>query len=128
MPKNTFHNKKKIGDYVVSCDICKMKCWASEAVILPKEAGKSAGLLVCPVDRDATDWGIMPFQILPEDNVYVTRTYNYEDNPSAIPQAIPVIDLNVYDPLSGDPVVSMGNTNWEDTDVNWEDADFNWED
>lgn len=62
----------KLGDWVVFCDICGQKCYASESSQLEAYTGRG-GLIVCPKDIDAIDYGLIPYTIPAEKNVPFTR-------------------------------------------------------
>lgn len=62
----------KLGDWVVFCDICGQKCYASEAQFLSTETGRG-GLLVCPKDADKIDHGLIPYTVEAEKAVPFTR-------------------------------------------------------
>lgn len=51
----------RISDWVVFCDICGQKCYASEAKKLSQETGRG-GLIVCPNDADYIDFGLIPYK------------------------------------------------------------------
>lgn len=65
-------NKARKGDWVIFCDICGQKCYASEATRLSAATGRG-GLIVCPKDVDKTDYGSMPYTIPVEKNVPWSR-------------------------------------------------------
>lgn len=68
-----FNNgRAKLGDWVVFCDICGQKCYASEASKLSTYTGRG-GLIVCPNDVDKIDYGLVPYRISPEKNIPWTR-------------------------------------------------------
>lgn len=62
----------RLGDWVVFCDICGQKCYASEATKLSTYTGRG-GLIVCPKDVDKIDYGLIPYRIPTEKNVPWTR-------------------------------------------------------
>lgn len=65
-------NPGRLGDWVVFCDICGQKCYASEATRLSTYTGRG-GLIVCPKDVDKIDYGLMPYRIPAEKNTPWTR-------------------------------------------------------
>ena len=80
-------NPGRVGDWVVFCDICGQKCYASEATRLPAATGRG-GLIVCPKDVDKIDYGLIPYKTPTERNVPWTRiNHTNTDNGS------PVFDL-----------------------------------
>lgn len=99
--KNSFREQKRVGDYVLFCDICGMKTWASESIILDKDTGKG-GLVVCPVDRDAIDYGLVPYKVDPEESVPVARNNHYAADPENVPNTVEPskLDLTTIDPMS----------------------------
>lgn len=62
----------RIGDWVVFCDICGQKCYASETSKLSSLTGRG-GLIVCPNDVDRIDPGLIPYKAPTERNVPWTR-------------------------------------------------------
>lgn len=127
--KNNFHNRYKLGDYTIECDICGMKMWASQAVKLPKETGKG-GMIVCPNDRDSIDWGLIPYKILPEESPRTVRDRNYAANPEDVPQLVPNIDLSIDDPFNTTPQdLATRESTWDhQTFLTWENWLIRWED
>lgn len=65
-------NPGRLGDWIVYCDICGKKCYASETVKLSNYTGRD-GLIVCRADADAQDPGLMPYRIPNEKSVPWTR-------------------------------------------------------
>lgn len=65
-------NKWKPGDWVVFCDICGQKCYASETTKLANYTGRG-GLIVCKNDVDLVDYGLIPYRIPVEKNIPWTR-------------------------------------------------------
>lgn len=122
MSKNNFKNRLKIDDHPIDCDICGMPCWASEAIILEKETGRG-GMVVCPVDRDVIDYGIVPYKILPEEPIQLVRTANYQNNPSAVPTMYTGIDFSIDDPMNTSPSQLTG---WENQLEEWDEWDTPW--
>jgi hypothetical protein len=55
-------NPGKLGDWVVFCDICGQKCYASESTKLSTYTGHG-GAIVCPNDVDKLDYGLIPYRI-----------------------------------------------------------------
>jgi DNA-directed RNA polymerase subunit RPC12/RpoP len=96
MNKNHYKNKIKVGDYVINCDTCAMKCWASESHRLVKETGKG-GAIVCPNCNDKVHYGFVPYKILPEDSIPVARV-----NLTDTTQLTPTIDINTRNPFTGE--------------------------
>lgn len=62
----------RMGDWVVFCDICGQRCYASEATKLPTYTGRG-GLIVCPKDVDKIDFGLIPPKVGIEKNPPWTR-------------------------------------------------------
>lgn len=62
----------RLGDWVVFCDICGQKCYASEASKLSTYTGRG-GLIVCKNDTDKIDPGLIPYKSPAERNVPWTR-------------------------------------------------------
>lgn len=65
-------NPGRLGDWVLFCDICGQKCYASESTKLSTYTGRG-GLIVCPNDRDKIDYGSMPYTIRAESPIPFTR-------------------------------------------------------
>lgn len=93
--KQHYQDKVKIGDYYLYCDQCSQPCWESLSTKLDNDTGKD-GLVVCPNCIDATDYGLIPFVVRPEDSIPVVRIN--QTNTDTIPQEV---NLVTYDPLSG---------------------------
>lgn len=70
-------NPGRLGDWIVFCDICGNKCYASETTKLSTETGRG-GLIVCKTDVDKIDYGLVPYQVQAEKPVPFTRT-NHTD-------------------------------------------------
>lgn len=83
------------GDWVLYCDICGQKCFASESVRLHQYTGRG-GLIVCKNDRDAIDPGLIPYTIDAERPIPYTRT-NHQNvtNGSAVVDPETSTDLGV---------------------------------
>ncbi len=77
-------NKYKLGDWVVFCDICGGKCYASETVKLSTYTGRG-GLIVCKSDADAIDPGLIPYTIPAERPVPWTRINHTDTTNGAAP-------------------------------------------
>lgn len=77
----------RLGDWVIFCDICGQKCYASEATKLTTYTGRG-GLIVCPHDVDVIDYGIVPYKTPTERNIPWTRINHTDVSISA-----PVSDL-----------------------------------
>jgi len=60
------------GDWVLFCDICGQKCYASESTKLSTYTGRG-GLVVCPNDVDKIDYGLIPYTPRLEKNIPYTR-------------------------------------------------------
>lgn len=128
MSKNHFKSRKKVGDYELFCDICAMRFWASEAYILPSETGRG-GLVVCPVDRDKIDYGLIPYTVGPDESPSLTRSNHYADNPENVPTPLHLIDITIIDPmLIDDPSTyitvletweNLGDQTWEKWALPW---------
>jgi len=101
MKKNSFRESKRVGDYVLFCDICGQKMWYSQSKVLEPETGKG-GLVVCPMDRDAIDYGLVPYKVAPEAIVPIARSNHYTADPSLIPNdPLPAsLDITLIDPTS----------------------------
>lgn len=69
--------QSRLGDWYVFCDICGQRCFASEATKLSTYTGRG-GLIVCPKDVDAIDYGQVPYTPKAEENVPLTRS-NHTD-------------------------------------------------
>lgn len=65
-------NGGRKGDWIVFCDICGQKCYASEATKLSTYTGRG-GLIVCPTDVDKIDYGLLPGKSPTEKNIPWTR-------------------------------------------------------
>lgn len=73
-------NPGRLGDWVVFCDICGKKCYASETVKLSNYTGRD-GLRVCLQDADVQDPSLVPFRYksekpIPDVRVNHTNTSN----------------------------------------------------
>jgi len=77
----------RIGDWVVFCDICGQKCYASEASKLSTYTGRG-GLIVCPKDADKVDSGLIPYKVTVEKNIPWTRI-----NHTNVENSAPIYDL-----------------------------------
>jgi hypothetical protein len=77
----------RIGDWVVFCDICGQKCYASEASKLSTYTGRG-GLIVCPKDADKVDPGLIPYKVTVEKNIPWTRI-----NHTNVENSAPIYDL-----------------------------------
>lgn len=75
------------GDWVVFCDICGQKCYASEASKLSTYTGRG-GLIVCPKDVDKIDYGLIPYRSPAEKNIPWTRI-----NHTNVGNGSPIYDL-----------------------------------
>jgi hypothetical protein len=64
---------KRLGDWVVFCDICGQRYYASETVKLPVHTGRG-GLIVCRRDADAIDYSTIPYNTRKEQNVPFLRS------------------------------------------------------
>jgi hypothetical protein len=62
----------RLGDWVVFCDICGQKCYASETSKLSTYTGRG-GLIVCKNDKDKIDYGLVPYNVPAEKNIPWTR-------------------------------------------------------
>jgi len=82
-------NPGRVGDWVVFCDICGQKCYASEATKLSTYTGRG-GLIVCSKDVDKIDYGLIPYKLPIERNVPWTRI-NHTD----VADGSPIYDLQV---------------------------------
>lgn len=80
-------NPGRLGDWVVFCDICGQKCYASEASRLDANTGRG-GLIVCPKDIDKIDFGLIPYKVPVERPIPWTRI-NHTD----VSDAAPIYDL-----------------------------------
>ena len=89
----------RVGDYIIFCDICGAKCYASEATTLSTYTGHG-GLLVCPLDVDPIDYGIVPYKIPAEQPVPTTRNNHYSSNPSSVPDVHTPFNAETTDPMS----------------------------
>jgi len=65
-------NHIRLGDWVVFCDLCGQKCYASEASKLSTYTGRG-GLIVCPNDVDKIDYGLIPYKTPTSKSVPWTR-------------------------------------------------------
>ncbi len=77
----------KEGDWLVYCDICGQRCWASESSKLDQYTGRG-GLIVCKYDVDKIDYGLVPYIIPLEKNIPWTRI-NHTDTTDGSP----IVDL-----------------------------------
>lgn len=101
MKKNNFKQRKNVGDYVGTCDTCKQYFWASKGTVMGKYTSKE-GAWVCPNCVDKIDYGLVPYQVLPEDSVNLARSLNFENDPQNIPNdPLPsALDISEIDPMS----------------------------
>lgn len=77
-------NPAKRGDWVVFCDICGQKCYASEATKLTTYTGRG-GLIVCKNDVDSIDYGLIPQAIPVERHIPWTRINHTDTTNGATP-------------------------------------------
>jgi hypothetical protein len=77
----------RLGDWIVFCDICGQKHYASETTKLSTYTGKG-GLVVCKHDVDKIDAGLVPYSIKREKNVPFIRI-----NHTNTSNAAPLVDL-----------------------------------
>jgi hypothetical protein len=73
IPMSDRFNPGRLGDWVVFCDICGQKCYASETTKLSTYTGQG-NAIVCKYDVDAIDYGLVPFIIPVEKPVPWTRS------------------------------------------------------
>lgn len=71
----------KVGDWVMFCDICGQKWYASEMTKLDTDTGRG-GLIVCPFDADKVDYGLIPYvpeveRPIPYTRINHTSTTNH---------------------------------------------------
>jgi hypothetical protein len=81
-------NKVRHGDWVLFCDICGQKCFASEAFKLSEFTGRG-GLIVCRKDKDKIDYGLIPYTVSLEKTIPYTRI-----NHTNVANGAPVIDAD----------------------------------
>lgn len=62
----------RLGDWVLYCDICGQKCYASESFRLSEFTGRG-GLIVCKHDKDKIDKGLIPYSAPKEKSIPYTR-------------------------------------------------------
>lgn len=60
------------GDWIIYCDICGKKCYASETTKLSNYTGRG-GLIVCHQDADKIDAGLVPYNIKKENSIQNIR-------------------------------------------------------
>lgn len=77
----------RLGDWIVFCDICGRKCYASETVKLTAQTGRG-GLVVCRTDADRTDPSLTPYRIPIEKNVPYVRI-NHTNTENSFPEIDP---------------------------------------
>jgi hypothetical protein len=65
---NDRFSPNRLGDWVIFCDICGAKCFASESYVLEPETGKG-GLTVCPSHRDKIAGCFIPYTVNAEKPV-----------------------------------------------------------
>lgn len=80
-------NTRHLGDWVVYCDICGQKCYASETSRLSTYTGRG-GLIVCKNDVDKIDYGLVPYKIPTEQNIPWSRV-----NHTNVDNAVEPLDL-----------------------------------
>lgn len=78
MNRNSFTNRKKLGDYVSTCDTCGQVFWASQGQVLDKYTGKG-GAWVCPNCVDKIHYGFVPYVVEAEKQVPISRKAPYND-------------------------------------------------
>lgn len=105
----------RLGDWIVFCDICGQKCYASETSKLSTYTGRG-GLIVCSKDADRIDYGLVPYRVPTEKNVPWTRI-NHTDVSNSAPiydlEASTVDQLSDYQyfsPSQGDQIVTMSES------------------
>lgn len=76
-------NPGRLGDWVVFCDICGQKCYASETTKLEMYTGRG-GLIVCAKDADKIDYGLVPYKVPVERPIPWTRI-NHTDTSDGSP-------------------------------------------
>lgn len=77
-------NPGRLGDWVIFCDICGQKCYASESTKLTTYTGKG-GNIVCQHDVDEVDKGLIPFNVNVEQNIPWTRVNHTDTTNSTAP-------------------------------------------
>lgn len=92
----------RLGDWVIKCDICGQKCFASESFKLPTNTGRG-GLVVCAKDADKVDYGLVPFTTPVEQNVPWTRVNHLDTSTENL-----IFDLDVIPVESIDTYVFLG--------------------
>ncbi len=69
----------RLNDYIIYCQICGSPCWHSESIRLDDYTGRG-GLIVCPRDRDAIDYGLVPYKVPAERSVPEVSINNLADS------------------------------------------------
>lgn len=72
------------GDWVLFCDICGQKCYASESTKLSTYTGRG-GLIVCKNDLDKVDYGLVPYKPRTERPIPYTRINNTNTDDASAP-------------------------------------------
>lgn len=122
------YTSNHFSDWIIHCDICGKPTWYSDSTILDSDTGRG-GLLVCPDDNDAIDYGLVPYEIPTESTVDTTRINN-TINSNTLESIYPPFNYALYDPMSYSPdQLDLLQDNWEDLDrINWDDFNqINWE-
>lgn len=80
-------NPGRLGDWIVFCDICGQKYYASETTKLSTYTGRGE-LIVCKKDADKLDYGLVPYKPPAEQNIPWVRI-----NHTNTANATPLVDL-----------------------------------
>lgn len=91
MSKNSYKDGKRVGDYVGFCDTCGQKFWATQGTELDKYTGLG-GAWVCPNCVDNIDYGLVPFKVLGEKGVPLSR--------NSLPDVTAAPDITTINPMS----------------------------
>lgn len=117
----------RLGDWVFNCQICGMKCWASESFVLDTYTGRG-GLRVCPECNDPIDYGLVPYTIPAEIPVPFAIDATQAANPESIYQQYPSFDPGLFDANTPPGLLVMLYGTWEQQDyLTWDQWNYAWD-
>lgn len=116
-------NKLKLDDYVIYCHICGRPCKWSEATTLDVYTGRG-GLIVCPQDLDAIDYGTVPYNVSEKEIVKETRINHFATNPQDVTTLRNPIDIELFDPMNYD--VNSITLKWNTITYLWGQSPIVW--
>lgn len=110
----------RIGDWVMNCQICKKKLYASESFLLDTYTGKG-GLRVCSDCNDPIDYGLVPYKIPAEQPIPFSFDATFAGNPNPpYPEPYKPFDIRLFDPTTPPGVANIIYLTWDQLDqVTW---------